>query len=105
MKSGTRVTVFSVPKMDCPSEERLVRMALEKSALISNIAFDLTARTVTVTHLDSVPNLLELLEPLRYAAREIETREAETNELSSDQFMSATDQAESKALYWLLGIN
>lgn len=105
MKSVTRVTLFSVPKMDCPSEERLVRMALEKSALVSNITFDLTARTVTVTHSDSVPYLAELLEALRYDAKEIETREAETNELSSDQFLRAKDQAEAKALYWLLGIN
>lgn len=98
-------TIFSIPKMDCPSEERLVRMALENSTKIENVTFDLNARTVTVAHSDSVPHLLGLLEPLRFGAVEKETRKAQRGSSPSQESIQATDQAEMKALYWLLGIN
>ncbi len=98
-------TVFSIPKMDCPSEERLVRMTLEKNALISNVTFDLTARTITVTHADSPAKLLQLLEPLRFGASEIETRQARPVQPHTPEELKLNDLSERKVLYWLLAIN
>lgn len=43
-------TVFAVSRMDCPSEERLLRMALDGAAGVADLRFDLQTRTVTVTH-------------------------------------------------------
>ena len=43
-------TIFDVPKMDCPSEESLVRMALGNAAGIKRLDFALSARRLTITH-------------------------------------------------------
>lgn len=58
-------TELFVSKMDCPSEENLIRMALGKVSGIDNIAFDLNARTVTVLHHGKADALVEVLQPLR----------------------------------------
>lgn len=102
---GVQQTVLSIPKMDCPSEERLVRMALDKNTLIESISFDLNARTVTLLHSDSVPHLLRLLEPLRFGATEIESHDVQLGIGPSKEVIQAADRAETKVLYWLLGIN
>lgn len=100
-------TKFRVPKMDCPSEERLIRMALEKSQSIKKLTFDLSDRTVTVLHEDSPAQLLRLLEPLKFGASEIGTRKIENSDLvlDDDDLIDATDEKERKALVILLAIN
>jgi Co/Zn/Cd efflux system component len=104
MSQDQQETVFHIPKMDCPSEERLVRMALDKSAKISAIKFDLSARTLTVTHADSTENLLLLLEPLKYGAKELTSRQVSAASADSGSLQSS-DETERKTLYWLLAIN
>ena len=73
-------TELSVSKMDCPSEENLIRMALGKIDGIDRIAFDLHARTVTVVHQGTADTLLEVLQPLRLGTELRRSRpfEAET---------------------------
>jgi copper chaperone CopZ len=58
-------TELFVSKMDCPSEESLIRMALGKVPDIDNIAFDLNTRTVTVLHQGKAEALVDVLQPLR----------------------------------------
>ena len=58
-------TELFVSKMDCPSEENLIRMALGKVDDIDHIAFDLNTRTVTVLHHGSAETLVDVLQPLR----------------------------------------
>ncbi len=41
---------FTVPQMDCAAEEQLVRMKLADEQDVKRLAFDLSARTVVVTH-------------------------------------------------------
>ncbi|MBK7889986.1 MAG: cation transporter [Bdellovibrionales bacterium] len=91
--------------MDCPSEERLIRMALEKSDEVKRLAFDLHERTVKVVHGDSVANLLFLLEPLGFGAMEIGTTEVTSKSHEDDEDLSANDKQERKALFILLVIN
>ena len=93
-------TIFDVPKMDCPSEERLIRMALE-GAPIHRLDFDLVQRQVTALH-DSTPeHLLELLTPLKYGARVSETGAAPANSLPAP----VADGSERTALMVLFAIN
>lgn len=58
-------TELFVSKMDCPSEESLIRMALGNVDDIGDITFDLNTRTVTVRHEGSADALVEVLHPLR----------------------------------------
>ncbi len=43
-------TVFEITKMDCPSEENLIRMKLDEISSIANLDFDIPNRKLTVFH-------------------------------------------------------
>jgi Co/Zn/Cd efflux system component len=43
-------STFEITKMDCPSEERLIRMKLDSFTNIKNLDFDLENRKLTVYH-------------------------------------------------------
>ncbi len=60
-------TVFFIPKMDCASEERLVRLALD-GARVQRLDFDLARRELTVFHEATPEDLLERLAPLNFGA-------------------------------------
>ncbi|MGI4843734.1 MAG: cation transporter [Janthinobacterium lividum] len=64
--AATRLeTELFVSKMDCPSEENLIRMALGKVDDVDHIAFDLNTRTVTVLHHGNADAIVEALQSLR----------------------------------------
>jgi Co/Zn/Cd efflux system component len=94
-------TVFAVPKMDCPSEERMIRMALDGTAGIADLRFDLHARTVTVIHSGDTASLLATLQPLRLGASLAESTEAAPQEIGA----ASSDAAEAGTLRVLLAIN
>jgi len=43
-------TIFEITKMDCPSEENLIRMKLDAISSIVNLDFDIPNRKLTVFH-------------------------------------------------------
>jgi Cd2+/Zn2+-exporting ATPase len=43
-------TIFSIPELDCPSEEKLIRKQLQAMPEISGIDFNFMAQEVTITH-------------------------------------------------------
>jgi Cd2+/Zn2+-exporting ATPase len=47
---GKSVDVFRIEAMDCPTEERLIRKALEPMAGVNGLAFNLLGRELTVSH-------------------------------------------------------
>lgn len=47
---SARVSIFQIEKMDCPTEERLIRNKLEPMNGIEKLDFNLMARTLTVVH-------------------------------------------------------
>ena len=65
----TRRTLLAVPRMDCPSEERLIRMALDGLPGIVDLRFDLGQRRLTVLHTGDPAPLVATLEPLGLGAR------------------------------------
>lgn len=67
---------FAIPKMDCSSEERLVRMALE-GADVRSLSFDLPARQLTVVHSGPAQEVLDLLQPLNLGAKLQDTAAAQ----------------------------
>lgn len=62
-------TVFLVSKMDCPSEERLIRMTLEGNDNIKKMDFDIPERQLIVYHLGPSELILEKLQPLNFGAK------------------------------------
>ena len=78
------VTVFSVPKMDCPSEENLIRMSLDGLDGIKNLQFDLTKREVTIIHTEDTSNILSRLEPLNFGVKLSSSKAAHENDFNID---------------------
>lgn len=64
---------FVVAAMDCPAEERLVRMALDGLPGIAGLAFDLEQRELRVFHHGPVDDIVARLEPLGLGSRLVET--------------------------------
>ncbi len=100
MTTPTMKTVFAVPKMDCPSEERVVRMALDGASGVRDLRFDLQARTLTVVHTGEAAPLLAKLEPLGFGARLAGSEVA-----GQDELAVPTDATEARTLQVLLAIN
>lgn len=88
--------------MDCPSEERVIRMALDKTKT-RQLKFDLAARRLTVTHEESAAEILSLLEPLGFGARILTS--GSVDEKSVSQAPETTDASESSVLKAVLAIN
>ncbi|WP_372958053.1 cation transporter [Marinobacter sp.] len=100
--SGEWVSRYSIPKMDCPSEERMIRMALGGLDNIRGLSFDLGGRTLEVLHDDDAEPITGKLTPLGLGAELRETRKADA---SARRAASATEAEESSTLWILLAIN
>ena len=79
MSALVHETVFEIPGMDCPSEERLIRLALQPEPGVQDLQFDLEARRLVVRHEGDSAPILARLEPL---GREIDLGEILVEELS-----------------------
>jgi Co/Zn/Cd efflux system component len=97
-----RRSVFEVPKMDCPTEERLVRMSLDDVAGIAALEFDLAARRLSVVHRGDAAAIAERLEPLGFGARLLETTELGGGDAAP---AAADDARERRTLGLVLAIN
>jgi Co/Zn/Cd efflux system component len=94
-------SVFAVPKMDCPSEENLVRMALQGDPACVSLDFDLTGRRLTVVHSGSQAAVLQRLEALNLGTTHVSSAPATISELQAGE----GDRAEGRILKILLAIN
>lgn len=96
-----RSTTFAVPKMDCPSEERMIRDALADVPAVRGIDCDLAARRVRVVHEGSADPVEAKLTPLGLGASRLETTVA-----SEASIPAPLDPArEASTLKVLLAIN
>lgn len=61
---GTRKTLFTVRRMDCPSEEQMIRMALGDMPSVRSLRCNIPDRTVEVWHSEGHDAILERLTAL-----------------------------------------
>lgn len=61
-------TIFKIPKMDCPSEERIIRMKLEDNKRIKNLEFNIPGRELLIIHTGTSEEILKALTPLNFGA-------------------------------------
>jgi len=97
-------TVFSIPGMDCPSEEQLIRMALA-SMEINSLSFDLSQRTLTVRHTLPPERILEKLAPLGFGATIYSHTIVSDRTAFPDATEPTSDASQTRVLFWLLGLN
>lgn len=96
-------TRFAIPKMDCPSEENLIRMTLANVPAVGALTFDLKARELSVVHEGKLDDVLAQLVPLNLGARVLESIENVDMERATPD--PEGDAAEARTLKLLLAIN
>lgn len=100
------VSEYRVPKMDCPSEEGMIRMALDSIEPRVLLEFDTPNRKVRVFHGDNAATIEERLRALGLGAtRKKTTSVAEEEVAQAREAEEATAQVEAGILKWLLAIN
>jgi len=72
-------TTFEITKMDCPSEERLIRMKLDNFSNIKNLDFDLEKRRLTVYHNGLTSEIEKSIDDLKLNSRRIGTEKITTD--------------------------
>lgn len=94
-------STFDIPKMDCPSEENLIRMALSDVPDLS-LSIDLQLRRITVLHRVPVDAVFERLKPLGLGTT---LRDSEIDQGQQAAAPDGGDVAEARVLLTLLVIN
>lgn len=92
-------TIFRIAKMDCPSEEQMIRMKLAHLSEIESLDFDIPNRKLTVYHTGSNQEIFQQLDLLKFDTSVIESVQAETEKVSSG------NSAQKKLLWQVLVIN
>lgn len=92
-------TTFKIAKMDCPSEEQIIRMKLGGLTNIQTLEFDLPNRSLCIYHTGDNLEISQRLNELNLGARKTET-------IAVDDYQpSNTQQTERKILWIVLAIN
>lgn len=101
----TQRSIYRISLMDCPSEERIIRLALGSVPDIQNLSFDLPKRQLTITHQGSAQPISSALSGLGLGSELIETVAAEPQSLSTPHESLQSSGQEAATLKLLLGIN
>jgi copper chaperone CopZ len=97
-------STFAVPRMDCPSEENLIKMALRDVSGVQSLSFDLENRQLVAVHGGPVGDVLRKLEPLRLGAMLLESTAMPAGPALSGPTRGG-DASEARTLWLLLAIN
>jgi len=92
-------SVFTISKMDCPSEESLIRMKLEGLSTIKSLVFDIENRKLTVFHSEESSEIENHLKELNLGSQLQETIVVQADEFKDDS------SVQSKLLWTVLIIN
>lgn len=93
-------TTFKILKMDCPSEEQMIRMKLADLTNINSLDFDISNRQLTVFHTDNYDQIFQRIDSLKFDGSIIES-------VLIDNYTKSDDNTkqERKLLWQVLVIN
>lgn len=91
-------SIFEISKMDCPSEENLIRMKLYPISGIKQLEFDLSKRKLTVFHQGQLDEIEQSISELKLGGKKLSTEE--TAQVSFHQ-----ESQQRKLLWAVLAIN
>ena len=104
-ETGSQLSTYKIPKMDCPSEERMIRMALTGVENIQSLSFDLSGRTLEIIHHGETGPITSKLENLGLGASLQRTEDASAESVRAAESSEANESEESGTLWILLAIN
>ncbi|MDX8341121.1 cation transporter [Draconibacterium sp. IB214405] len=91
-------TIFEITKMDCPSEENLIRMKLDGISGIKNLDFDIANRKLTVFHIGQIELIEKSIAELNLGGQKLTTEQ--TDESGFEEHSN-----QRKLLWTVLAIN
>ena len=91
MASSAQSSIYKVPKMDCPSEERMIRMALTGFDSILSLSFDLSNRKLEIIHRGETGAISSKLETMGLGASLQRTEDASPESVRATESSSAND--------------
>ena len=98
LPDNVRASCFLIEKMDCPTEEQLIRNKLEGMAGIARLDFNLMARKLTVLHtLADTAGIIAALDAINMSPRELDEEQPRRPEQAGPSVPGKT--------WWLLGVS
>ncbi len=88
-------TIFQINKMDCPSEEQIIRMKLDGLTNIKSLDFDIANRQLTVLHSDSYDQIFQRLDSLKFDTTILSS-------VTADDIAPADDHQQQQKLLWIV---
>lgn len=93
-------TIVNIRKMDCPSEEMMIRQQLSDIAAIHSLRFDIPKRTLVVYHNADADAIIERINKLSLDAHFVADEQVDERDVQT-----GNEQVQRAALLILLGIN
>ena len=78
-------SIYIISKMDCPSEENLIRMKLDGISSIKNLDFDIPNRKLTVYHDGQTDTIEQSVIALNLGGKKVVTEKTEEVEFSENE--------------------
>ncbi|MFD0990856.1 cation transporter [Mariniflexile jejuense] len=91
-------SIFEITKMDCPSEENLIRMKLGDISSIKNLSFDIPNRKLTVFHTGEIDVIEQSIQELNLGGKKLFTEQ-------SNKTTFTEEKNQTKLLWSVLIIN
>ncbi|SEE34489.1 Cation efflux family protein [Tenacibaculum sp. MAR_2010_89] len=91
-------TIFKITKMDCPSEENLIRMKMDEFSSITHLDFNIANRKLTVFHFDQLIQIEKAIVELNLGGKKISSEK-------TDQINFEENKNQKKTLWSVLIIN
>lgn len=102
----SHVSVFTVPKMDCPSEENLIRTAFGSFDGTVTFAFDIPSRSVRVYHPDMAETVEKTMASVGLGATLVSLESVDREAVQTAKELAKSGETrEARVLRWLLAIN
>ena len=92
-------STFQISKMDCPSEEQMIRIKLEAFSDVKQLSFDIPNRKLEVFHTGEVDKIHQAISELKLNEKLVHT------ENQVDLPLTTENSKQRKTLWWVLGIN
>lgn len=91
-------TLFEITKMDCPSEENLIRMKLDGNTDVKYLEFDIPNRMLTVYHSGQIDQIENSISQLNLGEQRLKTEK-------TDRLIFEENSNQKKLLWSVLAIN
>lgn len=91
-------STFIIQKMDCPSEEQMIRMKLEPVRQVQHLDFDIPNRKLEVYHTRDSHEIYQ-------AIRQLGLNDRLEGTIDAALPLPSDDSRQKKILWWVLGIN